>query len=77
MNIHMKQSVLKKMLLALGQDPTSEEQLDDPRLISKFISVNKLLLIKQLTDGKHGKFTGGGIVFSNGGSGGRGEGLWE
>ena len=56
MNIHMKQSVLKKMLLALGQDPTSEEQLDDPRLISKFVSVNKLLLIKQLTDPAHGKY---------------------
>ena len=61
MNIHTKQTVLKKMLLALGQDPTSEEQLDDPRLISKFVSVNKLLLIKQLTDTANGNL---GAIYS-------------
>ena len=49
MNIHTKQTVLKKMLTALGQDPKSEEQIDDPRLISKFISINRKVL-KELAD---------------------------
>ena len=41
MTVETKQSMLKKMLLELGQDPTSEEHLDDPRITSKFINIAK------------------------------------
>ena len=48
MNVQTQQTVLKRMLTAMGQDPASEEQLDDPRLNSAFITINKLLM-KQMT----------------------------
>ena len=54
MNIQTKQSVLKKMLTAIGQDPKSEEHIDDPRLISKFISINRKVL-KELAESESGK----------------------
>ena len=44
MTLENQQSMLKKMLLELGQDPASEEQLDDPRIHSKFITINKILM---------------------------------
>ena len=44
MDVQTQQTLLKKMLTAMGQDPASEEQLDDPRLNSAFITINKLLM---------------------------------
>ncbi len=50
MNIQQKQVLLKNMLTAIGQDPASEEQINDARLNS---IVNKLLM-SQRTE-KNGK----------------------
>ena len=41
MTAESQQSMLKKMLLELGQDRNSEEHLDDPRITSKFMTINK------------------------------------
>jgi len=41
MTVESQQSMLKKLLLQHGHDPASEEHLNDPRITSKFVTINK------------------------------------